>query len=190
MDSKSTKDKIKVDLKKITAFLLLICLSCLVHGGKNSRTSLYFNIKGDIPVHNIEFSNNPAGGGIGGTFLFDVKSKFKLMFEVDYDRFINMKIKYEAPPSRTIIESGISTIFAGLLYSPEKRYNLSISAGTCFFNSDICFVLKPDLGLYLGREKKYLTELSLTNIFRKPENYTTNKGTFSFLNLTFKVRLF
>ena len=174
-------------MRKIFALISICCLSYLVSGQTKSKTSLYLNMLGNIPIYDIDILNNPLGGGIGIVFLFNIKTNFKPKFDFNVNRFINTHIVYDEPTSKTIIEKGITCLFIGSSYSYGKRFDFSLVVGTSFYNSDIYLGLKPSIGLYLDKKQKFITEVSLTNLFKTP---STKENSFGFLNLGIRIKLY
>ena len=174
-------------MRKIFALISICCLSCLVSGQTKSKTSLYLNLHGNIPIYDIAILNNPLGGGIGIVFLFNTKTNFKPKFDFNVNRFINTHIVYDEPPlKKTVIEKGITCLFIGSSYSCGKRFDFSLVTGASFYNSDIYLGLKPSVGLYLDKKQKFITEVSLTNLFKTP---SAKENSFGFMNLGIRIKL-
>jgi hypothetical protein len=174
-------------MKKLFALISICCLTYIVSGQTKSKTSLCLNMYGSIPIYNIDILNNPLGGGIGIVILFNTKTNFKPKIDFNVNSFINAHIVYDEPPSNTIIEKGIACLLIGSSYSCGKRFDFSLVAGTSFYNSDIYLGLKPSVGIYLDKRQKYMTEVSLTNLFNTP---SAKENSFGFLNLGIRIKLY
>jgi hypothetical protein len=166
---------------------LIICLLAFIASGQTQfKTALYLNIQGDIPCYNIEYPNNPIGGNIGLTFMLHTRSGFRPKIDLNYHRFIDYHIKYFTQPKGTIIEKGITCLFIGADFWGRKRLTLSFTSGACLYDLKIYPGIRPGLGVFLDREKKFLTEVSLTNLIA----IQTLSDSFGFLNLGFRIKLY
>jgi hypothetical protein len=174
-------------MKNIFVLISICCLSSLASGQTKAKTSLYLSTYSDIPIYNLDILNNPIGGGIGIVFLINSKTNFKPKLDLNFNRFLNTHIVYDEPTSKTVIEKGITCLFIGSSYSCGMRFDFSLVAGICFYNSDMSLGLKPSVGLYLDKKQQFMTELSLTNIFKTS---STSDGPFGYLNLGFRVKIY
>jgi hypothetical protein len=133
--------------------------------------------------------NNPWGVGLGLQALFNNHTKFKPTVELTGDVYLeNDKVGRLYSDGTDLPEVGAMTnLFAGASFFPSGNIYLSFLAGPSFINGETLFGIKPSLGFYFSKSKKWTFTASYINIFNR--GYATGED-FGSISLAIGFRVF
>jgi hypothetical protein len=174
--------------KVITAFLLCFVLACSF-GQKQKFIALYLMTQYNNTIYDITKGNNPWGIGLGGQAFLNNKTKFKPTIEITGDIYlVNDKVFRMNSSGKELVDvRGMVNLFAGISFNPVNNFYLSLVGGPAFISSQTLLGIKPCVGFYFPKSKKWTGKVSYINIFDRDRETRQDFGSF---NLAIGFKLF
>jgi hypothetical protein len=160
-----------------------------VLGQLPKRPSIYLSVQYSKTIADRTIGNNPWAAGLGLQTYFHLRSKFKPTIEVTGDIYLMDDKVFRTNPDGSPINDvrGMVNLFAGASYHPIKSIYFSLVAGPSFISGQTLVGVKPSVGFYFPRSKRWTAKLSFINIFNRDK---TNKKDFSTASIAFGFKLF
>lgn len=168
-------------MKKINLFICFLLAFVFAQAQKQHvlRGYLYSGI--NIMVYDRFSGFTHAGACAGLQLQYIINKKLKVQLDATGGLFSINKILFVLENGETIgPKQSVFTTFAGIVYSPVKKVEMSLSAGPSFIETGIYAGVKPYVGYYLGKREKTKAFASLTHIFEKNSISKKNSGFISF----------
>ena len=174
--------------KIITTFLLGFTLT-QTFGQTQRKVSGYLLTQYNKTIYDRTTPNNPWGMGLGLQLFSNKTSKLKLTVELTADAYLeDDKVLRLNSDGTTIADiGGMVNLFAGASYHPIKAFYLSLVTGPSFVSGQTLFGLKPSLGFYFSKNRKWTGKISYINVFNRDK---TTKEDFGSLSLAVGLTLF
>jgi hypothetical protein len=174
-------------VKKLPFVLtLFVATSCFSQADRKVSTLLSF--QANKTLYDRTITNNNAGVGFGLQTLVNTKTSIKPLLEINADLFAGTKELYLTNDGKPIeAKSGILGIYVGpMLYATEQLF-IATTIGTSLYNSKSHFGVRPSIGFYPSKSKKWTANASFTNIFQRDD---FSKEGFGYLSFALAVKLF
>ena len=177
--------------KVITTFLLCFILT-QTFGQSQKKVSTYLLTQYNKTLYDRTSGNNPWGVGLGLQTFFNNKTKFKPTIDLTGDIYLEDNRVLRQNPDGTVPANyndvrGMVNLFIGTSFNPTKNIYFSFVAGPSFINGQTMLGIKPSLGLYFSKSKKWTGKVSYINIFNRNK---TIKEDFGSLSLAVGLQLF
>ena len=177
--------------KVITTFLLCFILT-QTFGQSQRKVSTYLLTQYNKTLYDRTSGNNPWGVGLGLQTFFNNKTKFKPTIDLTGDIYLEDNRVLRQNPDGTVPANyndvrGMVNLFIGTSFNPTKNIYFSFVAGPSFINGQTMLGIKPSLGLYFSKSKKWTGKVSYINIFNRNK---TTKEDFGSLSLAVGLQLF
>ncbi|MEP7143388.1 MAG: hypothetical protein ABI707_10980 [Ferruginibacter sp.] len=136
--------------------------------------------------------NNPWGVGLGLQTYFNNSTRFKPTIELtgdiylEDDKVFRLNNDGSIPPTPNDVR-GMVNLFAGSSFHPAENIYLSFVAGPSFINGQTLLGIKPSVGFYFSKYKKWTGKISYINIFNRDK---INREDFGTLSLAIGLKLF
>lgn len=169
----------------ITAFLFFL----LAQSFGQRKVSTYLQAQFNPTLYDRTLPNNPLGLGFGLQAFLRTSSRFSATVDITADVYGGGDRALRLNPDGTPIESveGMVNVFAGACYHPSQRVFLSVVTGPSFIGGQTFLGMKPSIGCYFPKNKRWMGKISLVNVFNRDER---TKDEFGALSLSLGVRLF
>lgn len=167
-------------MKKYAVTLLILAIAIQVDAQRKFSTYLQAQFTGT--VYDYTRQNNPWAIGLGLQTFLNTKSNFKLVLDITGDAyFANDKVLRLNPGDVLMAEpiSGVVSILVGASYHPSENIYFSYLSGASFINGNTHFAIKPSIGYYFSTNKKWMSRLSFTNVFRRHKESGDDFGSIS-----------
>lgn len=176
-------------MKKITSVILFCFILVHSFGQKRQRVSTFLAGQFNKTIYDETIGLNPWGAGLGLQLQFNGKSKFNPLVDLTADAYVaSDKVAVIGADGKSIDEvRGMLNFFAGVSYRPENNFFVSIATGPSFVSNQTLFGIKPSVGMYLSKDKRWMGTFSYINVFNR---YKANGQDFGSLSLGIGVRLF
>lgn len=164
---------------------LLVSLNCFSQAGRKLSSFLSLQVNGALYDRTIQ--NNKVGVGAGLQTQLNTRSRVKPALELNADAFAGNKILYLTADGKPVDgKNGVISIYAGPLFEPTERLFIMTTLGTSFYNSKAHVGIRPSVGIYPSKSKKWMAKASFTNIFDRTDIGHKSFGYASFA-LAFKL---
>ena len=174
-------------MQKIISTCLVFFLLTQAFGQKKITTCL--SVDYNKTISDVTIGNNPSGIGLGLQTFFNTKTKFKPTIELTADTYLEddkvFRINADGTPMNDV--RGMVNLFAGTSFFPVKNVFLSFVAGPSFISGQTLLGIKPSLGFYFSKTKRWTVKVSYINIFDRDK--VTMKD-FGSLNFAIGLKLF
>ena len=183
-------------MKKLLTFCLTFAV-CVTFAQSARPVSIYLMGQYNKPYFEWGIRNNPWGLGLGAETFFMIDKKFQPTIDLSGNIFIE-KAKVYQPAGSTEkspdIKSNIS-LLGGASIHPFRRLYFSLVAGPTIINQKIYLSSKPSIGIYLDKNRKWITKISGMIIYKyipvKPIiDGAPNKESISYLQVSVGHRIF
>ncbi len=140
-------------------------------------------------LYDPTLGNNPWGVGLGLQTFFNNKTKFTPTIELTGDIYLeDDKVLRMNTDGTTINDiSEVVNLFVGTAFRPKHNFYISFIAGPSFISGQTLFGVKPSVGCYFSKNKRWAGKLSYINVFNRAQ---TTKGDFGSISLAVGVKLF
>lgn len=167
--------------KIITTFLVCFVLT-QASGQANKKTFTYLIGQFNSTISDITKGNNPWSMGLGFQTIFNNKSKFKPAIELTGDLYLADDKVFRTNIDGTPIEdvSTMVNLFAGVSFHPTKQVYLLLLAGPSFINGQVVPGIKPSIGFYFSKSKKWTGKISYIYIYNRDKTYKEDFSSLSF----------
>lgn len=179
-------------LKIISTSLLFFIILNSVSGQSQKKVSTFLSVEYNRTIYDETVGNNPWGIGLGLQAFLNNKTKFKPIIDITGDIYLEDDKVLRSNPDGTFSSSdntvrGMINIFVGSSYHPNEDVYFSFVAGPDFIGGNTSFGIKPSLGFYLSKNKKWMGKISYINIFNR---YKASKKDFGSLSFSIGIKLF
>ena len=170
---------------------LLTLSSCLLlvaaFAQKERRISTYASTQFNATLYDINARNNPWGIGLGLQSLVNNRMRFKPALEITGDVYLAGTKDLFLVEGRDVAVTGMVNLFAGAQFKATERTYLSLLMGPSFVNGHACFGLKPAVGFYFSKNKRWTGKIAFINIFNREPSIDRDFGS---LSLSVGLKLF
>lgn len=176
-----------MNVKKIIVLIFFVFTTGFLHS--QNKIHSYLLTQFNQTLYDVTYGNNIWGLGLSGFAIYDCKTKIKPVIEVNTSFiFLDDKVG-RMDSSDNLIESvtGISSVLAGAMLTPTKSTYISVVAGPSFLNGKMLMTLKPSVGFYFPKNKRFTAKFAFTNVYNR---YKPTKEDFGSLNIALGFRLF
>ena len=174
-------------MKKLVLSLFACCLLFCAWAQKERKISTYASINFNATLYDINARNNPWGIGLGLQSFMNNKTRFKPAVEITGDVYLAGTKDFFPVEGRDVSVSSMVNVFAGSNYQVTERTYLSLLMGPSFVNGNACFGMKPAVGFYFPRSKRWTGRIAYINIFNREPAIDRDFGS---LNLSVGLKLF
>ncbi len=172
-------------MKRILILFLFVALPSFILGQSNYVISMLFKAKVNRCIYPA--TEKVYGPGIGLEVNERFNNNFQSFLTLNLDLFPQNDVRTIINGKELPNKKSIVSIFIGISYHPIEKIWISFEGGPSFIPSQTYFSIKPAIGYYFDKKKKYGIDLSLTNIFKLD---VVNEGSYGYLSLGFNVRIF
>ncbi len=170
-----------------TALLLCFVLTCSF-GQTQRKVSTNLLLQYTNTIYDQTLGNNPWGIGLAVETFFNTHTKFKPAVEFSGSIYLEddkvLRVKNGKELERA---DGFVNLFGGASYHPSESVYLSFLLGPAFMNGETLLGIKPSLGFYFAKNKKWIGKVSYINIFKRGN---ANKENFSSVSFAVGLKLF
>jgi hypothetical protein len=156
--------------------VLLSLMAIVTSAQRAKKLSIYLVGQYNKPFLDWHMKNNPTGIGIGlETFVFRDK-KVQPTVDISQNVFLQ-KAEFSQPSGSTEKADDIkanTSILAGLSFYPIPRLYFSFAVGPTLVNGSSFFTIKPSMGVYIDKNRKWIAHFSFLGI----QNYVPIKPVF------------
>lgn len=176
-------------MKKITFAVLFSFILLHSFGQKQERIASYLTGQFNKTIYDETIGLNPWGAGLGLRLQFNSNSKLNALVEITADAYVaSDKVAVIGADGKSIDEvSGMLNFFAGVSYRPANNFFVSIAAGPSLVSHQTLFGIKPSVGTYLSKNKRWMGTFSYINVLNR---YKAAGQDFGSLSLGIGVKLF
>ncbi|MEO5889412.1 MAG: hypothetical protein ABIQ31_04125 [Ferruginibacter sp.] len=179
-------------MKQFIQTLLFIIIVSVAFGQAQRKVNVYLSTQYNNTIYDNTTGNNPWSVGLGAQIYFNNNSKFKPTIELTGDIYLvddkvyRFKPDSVAPPVPYKDVRGMINLFAGSIFTLTQTAYLSFLAGPSFIGNEILVGIKPSLGFYFSKTKKWTGKISYINIFNRDKKMPGDFGSIS-LAVGFKL---
>ena len=167
-------------------FTIFIATNSFSQAERKFSTFLSFQINKTLSDRTI--TNNSAGFGFGLQTLLNTKTRIKPTLEINADLFAGTKELYQTADGKPIdSKSGTIGVYVGSVFQLTENLFLSATIGTSIFNSKAYFGVRPSIGFYPSKRKKWMAKASFTDIFQRDN---ISNQSFSYMSFALALKLF
>jgi hypothetical protein len=169
--------------KTITTVLVCFILT-QTFGQLNKKFPVYLLTQYNKTVKDRTIGNNPWAIGLGLQTFYNNKTKFTPTIELTGDVYLvdDKVLRLNADGIFPTIHNdvrGMVNLFVGTSFNATQNVYLSIVAGPSFINGQTLVGIKPSLGFYFSKSKKWTSKISYINIFNRGNITKEDFGSFS-----------
>ncbi len=177
--------------KSGTAFIFLF-MATVTFAQTQKKISGYFLAEYNSTIYDRTIGNNPWGAGLGFQAFYNTHSKWKPVFEITSDLYLQSDklLRLDPDGSTPTTDYGFNSmtnLFIGESFHPNSTVYFSFSGGPSFIGGYTYPGIKPSFGFYFSRSQKVMGKISYINVFNR---YKTTKEDFGSLSLAFGIKLF
>ncbi|MGB8195239.1 MAG: hypothetical protein WCF67_25100 [Chitinophagaceae bacterium] len=166
--------------------MLFIATNCL--GQVDRKVSAFLSLQANKTIYDRTRTNNSAGIGLGLQVQVNSGTQVKPVIELNGDLFGGTKELYIDDSGAPVdSKEDVVGVYAGPLLQASERLFFSATLGTSIYNSKAHFGIRPSIGIYPSKSKKWMAKASFTNIFQR--DAISNQG-FGYLSLAVGIKLF
>ena len=176
--------------KKIATFLFFfICTLSFVAAQRKVTT--YLLAQYNKTMYDRTLGNNPWGLGLGLQTVFNNKTKFKPTIELTGDIYLEDDKILKLDPDGSVPTTsndvrGMVNLFFGSSFQPAEGIYLLLVAGPSFINGQVLLGIKPSVGFYFSKNRRWTGNLSYINVFNRCKIVKEDFGSLS-IGLGFKL---
>jgi len=126
--------------------------------------------------------NNSSAFGVGVQAVLVNQSKFSPILNISDDFvFINDKVlrtNHDGSKMETI--ENVLKVFVGANFNPTESFYISMAGGPSFINGETLLGIKPSIGFYFPKTKKWTAKISYINIFNRDSGEKEDYGSLNF----------
>jgi hypothetical protein len=162
---------------------LLVTLFFAVHSFSqgDKKVSVFLSFQANTTLYDRTASNNSAGVGFGLQTVVNVKTFIRPILEFNGDLFAGTKKLYTTADDKPIYgKSGVLSIHAGPFIQLSRQFFMAATIGSHFYNDDANFSIRPSIGVYPTKGRRWTLKTSFTNVFQRDEIGKENFGYISF----------
>jgi hypothetical protein len=163
-------------------------LFCFAFGGSFAQTErkipIYLSLQYNKTLYDYTIGNNPWGIGLGLQAFLRNKTMFEPTVELTGDVYLEddktLRLNPDGSiPVRDNDVGGMTNLFAGFTFKPVRSVYLSFTAGPSFIRKRTYLGVKPSLGFYFSKTKKWTAKVSYINITNRVEITDDDFGSLS-----------
>lgn len=176
-------------MHKVISTLLVYCSLIQAVGQTPKKVMIFFEPQFSQTLKDRTKENNLWGLGFGLEAIFKTKTKFSALLNLSDDFiFLDDKVyrtNIDGSESKSI--QNVFNFFIGTSFNPYGNLYISVVGGPSFINGQTLLGIKPSIGLYFPKTKRWTGKVSYTNIFNRDSG---EKENYSSLIFSLGVRLF
>lgn len=166
---------------KTLCFIVALLIAAITHGQNNHKISTFLSFQGNATLYDRTITNNVSGFGFGFQTIIHTKIWIKPTIEINGDFFAGTKEGYLSAAGEFIDgKSGVASIYIGPFFQPIEKVFLTTTFGPSFYNGKIYVGIRPSIGFYPSKKKRWFAKGSFTNIFQHDDISNENFGYVSF----------
>lgn len=167
--------------------LLIFCTTNNCFGQVNKRLSALISFNVNATTYDRTKTNNSGGVGFGVLTIVGKANRLKALFEVGGDLFAGTKELYITSDGKPIdAKSGVLGFYGGPLLNLTPALFITAEAGASIYHSRLHAGLRPSIGLFPTKGKKWLIRTSFTHIFQRDE---ISREGFGYLGFSIALKL-
>jgi|APEBP8051073220_1049391.scaffolds.fasta_scaffold02816_5 hypothetical protein len=167
-------------MKHLLLFLTLI-ISTRSFSQVDRKVSVFLSFQANTTLYDRTASNNSGGVGFGLQTVLNTKTFVRPTIEINGDIFGGTKELYLTADDKPIYgKSGVLSIHGGPFISLSNRVFCAATVGSHFYNDDVHFSVRPSVGVYPTKGRKWTLKTSFTNVFQRDEISNESFGYLSF----------
>lgn len=172
-------------MKKFVSTFLLCFFLTQVFPQAQRKISSYVVAEYNHTLYDYTIGNNPWGVGLGLQAFLNNKTRFKPTIELSGDIYLEDDKVLRSNPDGSIPEGnnsvdGMVNLFAGSSFHPSESMYISLIAGPGFIGKQTFFGIKPSIGFYFSKGKRWTGNISYINIFNRTKTTGEDFGSLSF----------
>jgi hypothetical protein len=172
---------------KALYFILLLLMASNCFGQTERKVSTLLSFQVHKTLYDRTITNNNGGFGFGLQTTINTKSRIKPTLALSADHFAGTKELYLTADGRPIdAKSGVLGIYTGALFQPSEKLFIATTFGASIFNNKANFGIRPLIGFYPSKNKKWAANVSFTNVFQRDGISDESFGYISFA-MAFKL---
>jgi hypothetical protein len=145
-------------------------MATLCYSQPQRNASFVLTFQGNKTTNDRTLSNNSAGIGFGLQAFLNTKTVFRPTLEINGDLFAGTKELRMTTDGRIIEgKSEVVSLYAGPSFNLAERLLISATAGTSFYNKKTHFGIRPSVGLFLSKNRKWMAKAAYTAIFQRDD---------------------
>ena len=145
------------------------------------KVSVFLSFQANKTLYDRTASNNSGGVGFGLQTVLNTKTFVRPTLEINGDIFGGTKELYLTADNIPIYgKSGVLSIHAGPFIQLSDHFFIAATIGSHFYNDNAHFSMRPSIGIYPTKGKRWTLKTSLTNVFQRDDISNENFGHLSF----------
>ena len=176
-------------MRKIVSTFLLIFNLTQAFGQTQKKVTTYLLGQYNKTITDATLGNNPSGIGVGLETFFNTKTKFKTTIELTANVYLEDDKVLRTDATRATIDDvrNMITLFVGESYDLAENIYVSVVAVPAFINTTALLGIKPSIGFYFSKNRRWTGKLSYINIFNRNK---TTKEDFDSVSFAIGLKLF
>jgi hypothetical protein len=147
----------------------------------DKKVSVFLSFQANTTLYDRTASNNSAGVGFGLQTVLNTKTLIRPTLEINGDLFAGTKVLYTTADDKPIYgKSEVMSIHAGSFIQLSGQFFMAATFGSHFYNDDAHFSIRPSIGVYSTKGRRWTLKSSFTNVFQRDEIGKENFGYVSF----------
>lgn len=172
---------------KTLYFIVALLIAAITHGQNNRKISTFLSFQGNATLYDRTITNNVSGLGPGLSIIINTKIWIKPTIEINGDLFAGTKEQYLTAANENIDgKSGVASIYIGPYFPLTEKLFLATTSGPSFYNGKTYVGIRPSIGFYPSKKKKWFAKGSFTNIFQ--HDHISNEN-FGYVSLALGLKL-
>jgi hypothetical protein len=169
----------------IILFLLIFPISI----DAQKKIGGYLHIQYNQTIQDRTTGNNPWGAGAGFQLFFNTHDRIKPSLELTADGYLEDDKVLRLTPDNKPIEDirSMINLLGGVSFLVSKCFYLSMMAGDGFINGKNHLTIKPSMGFYFVKQKKWTAKVSYIHVYNRDK---ATKEDFSSLSFSLGVKVF
>jgi hypothetical protein len=176
-------------MKKIFPLVFIFFCTTNTKGQNTRKINTFLTTQFNNTINDVTIGNNPWAIGIGIQSFINNKTKFRPTIEITRDAYLTddkVFITDNFGKELNTVES-MTNIFMGTSFNVKNNAYISFTVGPSFLGEQTLFGIKPSVGYYFSKNKKFAAKVSYINIFNRGKIIKEN---FTSWNIAFGIKLF
>ena len=156
-------------MQKLNAILVLCFALQAAFAQPQRKVNAYLLTQFNNTLYDNTLGNNPWSIGLGLQAFFNTNTFIKPVAEVTADIYLEDDKVARLDSGGKIKDDlgGMINLFFGASVDPVKNISFSFSAGPSFINGNVYTGIKPSVGFYFPKNKRWMGKVSYINIFNR-----------------------
>ena len=179
-------------MQKMLTILVLCFIWTQAFCQSQRKFSTYLLAQYNKTIRDRTVGNNPWGAGLGLQTFLNHEKRFNPTIDLTCDIYLEndkvLRLNDDGSlPTKENDVRGMINLFLGTSFNATQKVYLSIVAGPSYTGSQIMLGIKPSIGFYFSKSRKWTGKASYINIFNRDQ---ASKEDFSSVSLAIGVSLF